>query len=136
MGSIPGQGRSPGEGIGNPLQYSCLENPMEGGAWWATVHGVAKSQTRLRDSLTHSLTHSINTDEYILNKLYQIKPSYITSVNLKCGIHFGKQFVGLQNVKYRVTTCHNNSTPRYLPKRNKTKHVSTQKCVHRCLQHH
>ena len=35
-------GRSPGEGNGNPLQYSCLENPMEGGAWWATVHGVAK----------------------------------------------------------------------------------------------
>ena len=38
---------SPGEGNGNPLQYSCLENPMDGGAWWATVHGVAKSQTRL-----------------------------------------------------------------------------------------
>ena len=42
-GSIPGPGRSPGEGNGNPLQYSCLENPMDGGAWWATVHGVAKS---------------------------------------------------------------------------------------------
>ena len=36
-----------GEGDGTPLQYSCLENPMDGGAWWATVHGVAKSQTRL-----------------------------------------------------------------------------------------
>ena len=48
-GSIPGSGRSPGEGNGNPLQYSCLENPMEGGAWWATVHGVAKSRTRLSD---------------------------------------------------------------------------------------
>ena len=36
-----------GEGNGNPLQYSCLENPMEGGAWWATIHGVSKSQTRL-----------------------------------------------------------------------------------------
>ena len=46
-GSIPGLGRSPGEGNGNPFQYSCLENPMDGGAWWATVHGVAKSQTRL-----------------------------------------------------------------------------------------
>ena len=43
-GSIPGSGRSPGEGHGNPLQYSCLENPMDRGAWWATVHGVAKSQ--------------------------------------------------------------------------------------------
>ena len=50
LGSIPGSGRSPGEGNGNPLQYSCLENPMDGGAWWATVHGVAKSRTRLSDS--------------------------------------------------------------------------------------
>ena len=49
LGSIPGSGRSPGEGNGNPLQYSCLENPMDGRAWWATVHGVAKSQTRLND---------------------------------------------------------------------------------------
>ena len=46
-GSIPGLGRCPGEGNGNPLQYSCLENPMDWGAWWATVHGVIKSQTRL-----------------------------------------------------------------------------------------
>ena len=41
-GSIPGSGRSPGEGNGNPLQYSCLENPMDREAWWATVHGVAE----------------------------------------------------------------------------------------------
>ena len=41
LDSIPGSGRSPREGNGNPLQYSCLENPMDGGAWWATVHGVA-----------------------------------------------------------------------------------------------
>ena len=46
-GSIPGSGRSPGEGNGNPLQYSCLENPMDGGAWQATFHGVTRSQTRL-----------------------------------------------------------------------------------------
>ena len=45
LGSIPGSGRSPGEGNGNPLQYSCLGNPMDGGAWWATVHGVEKSRT-------------------------------------------------------------------------------------------
>ena len=44
-GSIPGLGRSPGEGNGNPLQYSCLENPMDRGAWQAAVHGVAKSWT-------------------------------------------------------------------------------------------
>ena len=46
-GSIPESGRSPGEGNGNPLQYSHLENPTERGAWWATVHGVSESQTRL-----------------------------------------------------------------------------------------
>ena len=46
-GSIPGLGRFPGEGNSNPPQYSCLENPMDEGAWWATVHGVAKSRTRL-----------------------------------------------------------------------------------------
>ena len=48
-GSIPGLGRSPGGGNGNPLQYSCVENPMDRGAWWATVHGTAESQTQLRD---------------------------------------------------------------------------------------
>ena len=45
LGLIPGSGRSPGGGHGNPLQYSCLENLMDRGAWWATVHGVAESQT-------------------------------------------------------------------------------------------
>ena len=44
LGSIPRLGRSPGEGNGNPLQCSCLENPMDQEAWWATVHGVAKSR--------------------------------------------------------------------------------------------
>ena len=47
MGSVPISGRSPGGGHGNLLQYSCLENPMNRGAWWATRHGVAKSQTQL-----------------------------------------------------------------------------------------
>ena len=47
-GSIPGLGRSPGEGNGNPLQYSCLENPRDGGAWWAAVYGVTQSRTRLK----------------------------------------------------------------------------------------
>ena len=49
MGSIPGSGRSPGGVLGNTLQCTCLENPIEGGAWQATVHGVAKSRTRLSD---------------------------------------------------------------------------------------
>ena len=52
VGSIPGSGRSPEEGNGNPLQYSCLENPKDRGAWWAAVHGVAKSWTWLSD-FTH-----------------------------------------------------------------------------------
>ena len=47
VSSIPGSGRSPGVGNGNPLQYSCLGNPMDRGAWWAEVHGVTKSQTQL-----------------------------------------------------------------------------------------
>ena len=50
---IPGLGRSPGEGNGNPVQDSCLGNPMDRGAWWATVHGVAESQTSLSDQHTH-----------------------------------------------------------------------------------
>ena len=53
LGSIPGSGRSPGEGNGNSLQYSCLENPMDGEAWWAIVHGVAKSWTRLSHFTIH-----------------------------------------------------------------------------------
>ena len=49
LGPILVSGRSPGEGNSNPLQHPCLQNPMDGGAWWDTVHGVAKSRTRLSD---------------------------------------------------------------------------------------
>ena len=62
MRSIPGSGRSPGGGNGNPLQYSCLGNPMDRGAWLAIVHGVAKSQTHLS---THVHTHTQNQSVYI-----------------------------------------------------------------------
>ena len=55
MGLIPGSGRSPGGGHNNPLQHSCLENPMDRGAWRATVHEVAKSQSRLKQlSIAHT----------------------------------------------------------------------------------
>ena len=54
MGSIPGLGRSPGGGRDNPLQYSCLENPTDRETWWAIVHRVAKSQTRLKQLSTQS----------------------------------------------------------------------------------
>ena len=53
-GSVPGSGRSPGGGHGNSLEYSCLENPMDRGAWWATVHGVAKNWTRLKYLSMHT----------------------------------------------------------------------------------
>ena len=54
VGSIPGLGRSPGGGHGNPLQYSCLENYMDRGAWWATVHRVAKGQIQLKRLSMHA----------------------------------------------------------------------------------
>ena len=55
VGSIPGLGRSPGEGNGNPVQYSCLENPIDRRTWQATVHGIAKHQTRLKQLSTNTL---------------------------------------------------------------------------------
>ena len=58
LNSIPGLGRSPGEGNGNPLQYSCMENPMDRGAWQAIVHGVTKSWIWLNDKHTHTHTHT------------------------------------------------------------------------------
>ena len=62
MGLIPGSGRSPGEGNGNPLQYSCLENPRDRGAWWAAVHGVAKIHT-----LTNTFIFFCDTGELNFN---------------------------------------------------------------------
>ena len=60
MGSIPGWGRSPEGGNGNPLQYSFLENPMDRGAWWTTVHGVTKSLTQPKNlSTAHKTQHNI-----------------------------------------------------------------------------
>ena len=67
LGSIPGSWRSLGEGTGNPLQYSCLKNSMARGAWWATVHGVAKSWTGPNDwthTHTHTHTHRRNINYY------------------------------------------------------------------------
>ena len=58
VGLISGSGRSPGRGHGNPVQSSCLENPMDRGAWWATVHGVAKSQTCLSTHTAHTQIHN------------------------------------------------------------------------------
>ena len=66
MGSIPGSGRSPGEGNSKPPQYSCLGNPMDRGAWQATVHRVIESWTRLSDFYTHTCTHMRGVDSAFL----------------------------------------------------------------------
>ena len=84
LGSIPGLGRSSGDGNGNPLQYSCLENPMDGGAWWAIVHGVAKSWTWLSD-FTHSLTHEnlIKSNQFV-NVHLSISLSILIDTDFQC----------------------------------------------------
>ena len=70
LGLIPGSGRCPGEGNGNPLQYSCLESPMDGGASWATVHMVAKSRTQLSDFTSSSL------------RISQVPPAMVLMVSI------------------------------------------------------
>src|SRR5574337_201191 len=62
LGLIPGSGRSPGEGNGNPLQYFCLENSVDRGAWWATVHGVAKGLINNPEEASNS-----QSEEHLLN---------------------------------------------------------------------
>ena len=70
MDIIPGSERFPGEGNGNPLQYSCLENPMDRGAWSATAHVVTKSWTQLSD-WTHTHTHTLtHTEVNVLSRIY------------------------------------------------------------------
>ena len=68
MQEIPGSRRSPGEGNGNPFQYSCLENSMDRGAWWATVHGVTKSRTRPTDSHTQTKLKGLPSSRCWQNK--------------------------------------------------------------------
>ena len=65
LGSIPALGRSPGEGNCTTIQYPCLENPMDGGAWWAIVHGVTKSQTQLRDITFTFIFHCTDTQHFV-----------------------------------------------------------------------
>ena len=71
LGSIPGSGRSSGEGNGNPRQYSCLENPMDGGAWQATVHRVAKSWTQLSDFI-HSLVSAFKRNLRFILQVHKL----------------------------------------------------------------
>ena len=91
VGSIPGSGRSPGEGNGNALQYSCLENPMDGGAWWATVHGVAKSRTRLSDfTFTFTFMTFNDTQSSMPKVIHILKISKKKKVNM--AIKIGKGY--------------------------------------------
>ena len=71
-GSVPGSGRPPAEGNSNPSQYSCLENPVDRGAWRATVHGVTKSQTGLKQLSMHAHTvfHGMNTAQFFIQFYY------------------------------------------------------------------
>ena len=77
-GLIPGSGRSPGEGNDNPLQYSCLENSMDRGAWRATVHGVTKGRTRLKQPSMHSCTFQASVHLVYLYKVF-IRFPYVIS---------------------------------------------------------
>ena len=85
VGSIPGSERSPERGNGNPVQHSCLENPMDRGAWWATVHGVANSHTWLS---THTYTHTCTLTVH----LKQHENVYARGCSLQLCLHICKIF--------------------------------------------
>ena len=87
LGSIPGSGRSPGEGNGYPLQYSCPENSMDKGTWWSTVHGVVLSQTRLSDFNCFSFP--------VLISLYLMQCNFIAYFSY----HFGLEKFSLKVLK-------------------------------------
>ena len=90
LGLIPGSGRFSGEGNGNPLQYSCLENSMDGGAWQATVHGVTKSRTRLSE-FTSFLIASIFIGRTVAEAEVPILwPPYVKSQFIGKDSHAGK----------------------------------------------
>ena len=75
--SIPGSGRSPGGGDGHLLQYSCLENPVDRGAWWATVHGVTKELDTNKQLYTHTHTHTNTTNRFQeVSGLYTVWSSF------------------------------------------------------------
>ena len=98
---IPGSGRSSGEGNGNPLQYSCLENSTDSRAWWATVRGVTKSGTRLRNQATTTLLLIESSSFYAHN----LSSTHVL-LNLHCLYHsLGWTFLALLNFWLSNTTC-------------------------------
>ena len=86
-GSIPGWGRSPGEGNGNPLQYSRLENPIDGGAWWTAVHGVTKSWTWLSDWHFHFYFLGRATLSFCDQKVWRVHVRGVHSVSMERTLH-------------------------------------------------
>ena len=107
QGLIPGLGRSPGEGNDNPLQYSCLENPMDGGVWWATlVHGVANSRTWLSNFTSlYALSHSVKSDSLQPHGLQSILcPWDFSGKNTGVGCHFLFQCMKVRS-KSEATHC-------------------------------
>ena len=108
LGLIPWWGRSPGEGNGNPLQYSCLENPMDGGAWCATVHGVTKSRTLLSNFTSWASQVALAVKKLTCqcrrNKRYRFNPSVR---NIPIGEHGSPlQYSCLENPIDRGAWCY------------------------------
>ena len=106
-GSIPGLGRFPGEGNGNPLQYSCLENPLDRGAWQTTVHGVAKSRTRLSNLtlllLYPKVKHSISTRSSSTAVLLSMAP--VKQHPLAAQLQAGSTQSPRDSLRWRICHC-------------------------------
>ena len=94
LGLIPGSGRSPEERNGNPLQYSCLENPMDRGAWWAAVRGVTKSRTVLSAIFLSYFKDDVNTSGFSIN----FSVSQHLSIKMSQKIHFSFSLVSKQDI--------------------------------------
>ena len=106
-GSIPGLGRSPGEGNGDPPQYSCLENPMDGGAWWATVHGVAKSRTRLSDFTLRIKYLDIRTTKTKSLTLFQFLQNGQSKINILLDPYNDFNFFKLRKLRMGLNRMNN-----------------------------
>ena len=101
LGLIPGSGRSLGEGNGNPLQYTCLENSRKRGAWWAAVHGVTKSWVQLTNTSLHFIvfiTFSFSTLEILL---YCLLASIVAAEKIEHGLYSGDKGEPLEGFEFR-----------------------------------
>ena len=133
MGSIPKSGRFPGEGNGNPLQYSCLENPVDRGAWRATVYRVAKSQTRLKDTSLPDAPPHQNYSLFLPTSISILKSQVCTFQDAKISVSFvGSQEINqfcrqarnksMQSCKSRIL----NFSPRFAWCKTKTEQTSSK----------